>query len=238
VDFNSKDKVIFMLYFLDTANLEQIKRAFDLYPMSGVTTNPTIISKEKTNFLGLLNEIRWLIGPEKALHVQVINLNAKDIVEEARFLQEQIGGNLYIKVPVIPEGIKAMKQLKQEGFKITATAIFTADQALMAALAGAEFVAPYVNRIDNISGKGVDVVAQIVTLFKNYQLDAKVLAASFKNVQQVHDVGMVGGQSVTVSAEIMDSLLSHPLTDTSVAQFINDWESVYGEGKVCNNLDN
>lgn len=221
-----------MLYLLDTANLGQIKRAFDLYPMSGVTTNPTIISKEKRSFLDILKGIREVIGEDKMLHVQAVSTKAEDIVKEAEYLQEAIGGNLYIKVPVIPEGIKAMKILKEKGIKITATAIFTAEQALMAAIAGAEFVAPYVNRIDNISGNGVDVVAQIVQLFELHNLDAKVLAASFKNVQQVHEVALTGGQSVTVSSEIMDGLLVHPLTDWSVNQFVKDWQCVYGEGKL------
>jgi len=197
-----------MLYILDTANLEQIKRAFDLYPMSGVTTNPTIISKENRNFLDILEEIREIIGEDKMLHVQAVSLKAEDIVKEAEYLNDTIGGNIYIKIPVIPEGIKAMKILKKKGIKITATAVFTAEQALMAAIAGAEFVAPYVNRIDNISGNGVCVVAQIVKLFEIHHIDAKVLAASFKNVQQVHEVILAGAHSATVNAEIMDGLLN------------------------------
>ncbi|MDP4145014.1 MAG: fructose-6-phosphate aldolase [Bacillota bacterium] len=221
-----------MIYLLDTANLEQIKKAFEFYPMSGVTTNPTIISKENRNFLDILKEIREVIGEDKMLHVQALGATAEEIVKEAEYLSQAIGGNLYIKIPVIPEGIKAMMILKQKGMKITATAIFTAQQALMAAVAGADFVAPYVNRIDNISGSGVDVVAQIVQLFENYALDAKVLAASFKNVQQVQEVALAGGHSVTVNAEIMDALLTHPLTDWSVNQFITDWEKVYGAKKL------
>ncbi|QAT39230.1 fructose-6-phosphate aldolase [Clostridium sp. JN-9] len=221
-----------MLYLLDTANLDQIKRAFDLYPMSGVTTNPTIISKEKRSFLDILNQIREIIGQDKMLHVQAVSKNADEIVKEAEYITNTIGGNIYIKVPVIPEGIKAMKILKSKGIKITATAVFTADQALMAAVAGADFVAPYVNRIDNISGNGVNVVKEIVELFKIYNLNTKVLAASFKNVQQVHEVALAGGHSVTVNADIMDGLLSHPLTDWSVDKFVSDWEGVYGKGKL------
>lgn len=225
-----------MMYLLDTANLEQIKRAFDLYPMSGVTTNPTIISKENRNFIEILKGIRSVIGKDKMLHVQAVSTKAEEIVKEAEYLNEVIGGNLYIKVPVIAEGIKAMKILKNKGIKVTATAIFTAEQALMAAVSGAEFVAPYVNRIDNITGSGVNVVDEIMELFELHNVDAKVLAASFKNVQQVHEVALTGAQSVTVNAEIMDKLLEHPLTDWSVEQFIKDWETVYGKGKVTNNL--
>lgn len=225
-----------MMYLLDTANLEQIKRAFDLYPMSGVTTNPTIISKENRNFIEILKGIRSVIGKDKMLHVQAVSTKAEEIVKEAEYLNEVIGGNLYIKVPVIAEGIKAMKILKNKGIKVTATAIFTAEQALMAAVSGAEFVAPYVNRIDNITGSGVNVVDEIMELFELHNVDAKVLAASFKNVQQVHEVALTGAQSVTVNPEIMDKLLEHPLTDWSVEQFIKDWETVYGKGKVTNNL--
>jgi len=220
------------MYLLDTANVEAIKKGVDLYPIAGVTTNPTIISKEKGDFLGILQEIREAIGFDSMLHVQALGRNADDIIKEAHFLQANIPGCLYIKIPVIPEGIKAMKQLKKDGFGITATAIFTADQALMAAMAGADFVAPYVNRIDNISGNGVAVVSEIVTMFKQYNLETKVLAASFKNVQQIHEVSLSGAQSLTAPLEIIEQTLSHPLTDWSVDQFINDWSKVYGDKLV------
>ena len=221
-----------MLYLLDTANAEQIKKAFDLYPMSGVTTNPTIISKEKGNFLDILKTTRNIIGQDKILYVQAVSKKSDEIVKEAEYLSKTIGGKLSIKIPVIPEGIKAIKILKKEDIKTTATTIFTPQQALIAAEAGASFVAPYVNRLDNISGDGVGTVAQIVELFNLNGLDTKVLAASFKNVQQVHEVALAGAQAVTVSAEIMDNLVSHPLTDWSVEKFIKDWEGVYGKGEL------
>ena len=225
-----------MLYLLDTADLSAIKKAYDLYPMDGVTTNPTIISKEKTNFIKHLKAIRSIIGEESMLHVQVLGETAEVMIEEAKYLQEKIGGNLYIKVPVTPQGIKTMKVLSKDGFKITATAIFTAQQALMAAKAGADFVAPYVNRIDNISGNGVAVVEEIVHLFNTFDLDSKVLAASFKNVQQVHESLLNGAHSVTINMENFEMLLEHPLTDWSVDQFIKDWEGVYGERKTVLDL--
>lgn len=221
-----------MEYMLDTANLKAIERSFDLYPMDGVTTNPTIISKENRDFLLILKDIRKIIGENSMLHVQAVATTANEIVKEAEYLYNVIGGNLYIKVPVIPEGIKAMKEIKKRGMKITATAIFTAQQALMAAKAGADYVAPYVNRIDNISGEGTAVVEEIVRLLNLYALDTKVLAASFKNVQQVHNVSLTGAQSVTVNPEILEKMLYHPLTDWSVEQFINDWENVYDKGKL------
>ncbi|NFR87284.1 MULTISPECIES: fructose-6-phosphate aldolase [unclassified Clostridium] len=218
-----------MIYILDTANLQEIKRAYEFYPMEGVTTNPSIISKEKGDFIKILKNIREIIGNDSMLHAQVLSLKAEDMIEEAKYISEQVGGNIYIKIPVTPDGIKAIKILSKEGYKITATAIFTAQQALIAAKAGAYFVAPYVNRIDNISGNGVEVVGEIIELLEFNNLNTKVLAASFKNVQQVNDVALRGCQSVTVGSDIMDKLIEHPLTELSVKQFINDWENVYNK---------
>ncbi|MBP1890019.1 fructose-6-phosphate aldolase 2 [Clostridium moniliforme] len=225
-----------MIYMLDTANLNAIRKAFDIYPITGVTTNPTIISKENRDFIGLLKEIREIIGEDTMLHAQVIGKSAEDMIKEAKYLNETIGGNFYVKIPVTKEGIKAIRVLSKEGINITATAIFTAQQALMAAVSGAKFVAPYVNRIDNISGNGVEVVKDIIEELKLYNLDCKVLAASFKNVQQVQDLSRNGVHSVTVNPDIMDKMLEHPLTDWSVDQFINDWEKVYGEGKLTTDV--
>lgn len=223
-----------MLILLDTADLNSIKYANDIYPLDGVTTNPTIISKEKKDFLTILKDIRDIIGEEKMLHVQAVGTKAEDIIKEAKYLNEKIGGNLYIKIPVNEQGIKAMKKLSKDGYKITATAIFTAQQALMAAKAGAEFVAPYVNRIDNIMGNGIGVVSDIVTIFDNFNIDSKVLAASFKNTEQVHNACLMGADSVTVNENIIKQLIYHPLTDTSVHNFIDDWEKQYGKNvKTC-----
>ena len=216
--------------FLDTANLERVRNAFGLYPLDGVTTNPTIIAREKTDFLGVLKGIREVIGPDAMLHVQAVGRTAETIAEEARYLNRELGGKLYIKIPVIPEGIKAIKILSTEGIDTTATAVFTAEQALMAAKAGAGFVAPYVNRLDDIGGNGVEVVAQIAAEFRTLGIGAKVLAAGFKNVQQVHDAVLAGSHSITVNTDLMDQMMTHPLTDRSVENFISDWETAYGRG--------
>jgi fructose-6-phosphate aldolase 2 len=225
-----------MLYLLDTADPVAIRRSYDLYPIAGVTTNPTIMARENTKFLPRINEIRSIIGVKAMLHVQALSKVADKIVAEAEYLNEKVGGNLYIKIPVIPEGIKAMKILKEKGVKTTATAIFTPQQALMAAVAGAEFLAPYVNRLDNMCVDGASIVREIVQLLETYHLPAKVLAASFKSVEQVHKVSLYGCQAITVSPEILDALLKHPMTDASVSQFVQDWEKVYGEGKVTTDL--
>lgn len=223
-----------MLILLDTANLEQIKKGVDIFPIDGVTTNPTIISKEKTKFLEHLKKIRGIIGSEKMLHVQAVGTTADDIVEEALYLNKGIGGNLYIKVPVTDYGIKAMKILKEKGIKITATAVITSMQALVAAKAGADFVAPYVNRIDNICGDGVNTVEEIAKIFQIYNLDCRILAASFKNVAQINKCALAGSQAATIGYDLLERLIYHPMTDWSVDTFTADWEGVYGRGTKTN----
>lgn len=216
-----------MIYLVDTANIEHIKKAIDIYPISGVTTNPTIISKENKDFIEIIKDIRDMIGNDKMIHVQTLGETAENIIKEAHFLREIIDGNLFIKIPVMPQGIKAIKQLKKEGFNITATAIFTANQALIAAVAGADFVAPYVNRIDNISGNGVNVVRDILQEFHLYNIKTKVVAASFKNVQQITNVSKAGVDSITVPIELLEKMIEHPMTEWSIKQFKCDWEKAY-----------
>lgn len=222
-----------MIYMLDTANIEEIKKGFDLYPLMGVTTNPSIIAKENRNFYDILGEIREAIGEDAMLHVQALGRDAETIVKEALNLREKVNGNLYIKIPAMPQGIKAMKILREMGIKITATAILTPQQALMAARSGAEYLAPYVNRADNICGEGTKLVEDIVKLLEvSGNTKAKVLGASFKNVNQVHNTILAGAKSVTVNMETMDRLLYHPLSDWSVDTFVSDWEKIYGKGKT------
>ena len=221
-----------MIYILDTADLNAIKHCNEFYPLSGVTTNPTIISKEKTDFWPLLESIRNIIGPEKMLHVQTTAEKAEDIVAEAKLLKERLGGNFYIKIPIGEEGLKATMMLKKIGIPVTVTAIFTPAQALLAAMAGASFVAPYANRLDNILGDGCAVVAETVELLKIYGSDCKVLAASFKNAEQVHRCEMAGCHSVTVSENILKTLATHPMTDSAIEGFKADWKSVYGDKTI------
>lgn len=226
-----------MIYMIDTANIESIARAVDLYPVTGVTTNPTIIAKENRPFFDILRDIRGVIGEEMMLHVQALGAKAEDMVEEARHIRERVGGNLYIKIPANEQGIKAMKLLSREGFNITATAILTPQQALMAATAGAEYLAPYVNRADNICGDGIAIVEEISRLLEvSGNEKAKVLGASFKSVKQVHDTILAGSKSVTINPETLDRLLYHPLSEWSVDTFVSDWEGVYGHGKLTTHV--
>lgn len=215
------------MLILDTANLKDIEEAIEYYPITGITTNPTIISKEDADYIETFKQIRNLIGKEKMLHVQVLAEDAKTIVEEGLYLEELLGDNTYIKVPVTKEGIKGIKILKEKNVKITATAIFTPLQALVAAEAGASFVAPYVNRIDNLQGNGVSVVEKIKTLFEKHEIDAEILAASFKNIQQIQETLLAGAENVTVTLELLEKLIYCPSTDLSVDQFIQDWNNKF-----------
>ena len=166
------------------------------------------------------------------LHVQTTQKTAEGIVKEAKLLKERIGGNFYIKIPIGEEGIKATMELKKLGINVTVTAIFTPAQALIAAKAGADFVAPYVNRLDNIIGDGCDVAAEIVSQLKIFGYDCKVLVASFKNAEQVHKCASVGCHSVTVSASILKTVISHPMTDAAIEGFDRDWAEIYGDKTI------
>ena len=225
-----------MEYLIDSANLEEIKYANEFYPIAGVTTNPSLVAKEKSDFTELITSIRNIIGKDKMLHVQTTATKAEDIVTEAKMLKEKVDGEFYVKIPIGEEGLKATMMLKKEGIGVTMTAIFTSQQALIAAKAGADFVAPYVNRLDNICGDGVSVVSEIVDLFDIHGLSAKVLAASFKNVYQVQQVANCGGHTSTISFDVLKTAISHPMTDAAIAGFEKDWKGVYGDKGVADLL--
>ena len=217
-----------MIYVADTANIEELKQLFYYFPLEGVTTNPTILAQEKKPLSIILPELIELVG-DKMLHVQMISEKAEDMLREAKAYKAKygLGDNYYAKIPVTAEGYKAMPMIKDAGMNVTATAIFTQQQALVAARSGADWVAPYVNRLDNISSHGIEVVSNIVDNIKCYGLETKVLAASFKTVDQVHRVSMAGAHAATISFEILERLRSHPMTDMSVDWFTKDAEGLY-----------
>lgn len=226
-----------MLYLLDTANREAIRACCEFYPVAGVTTNPTIISKEKGDFREIITSIRSIIGPDKMLHVQTTEDEAEAILREAEKIRDAVGGSFYIKIPVTKEGLKAASLCKSHGIGVTMTAIFTQPQALLAARAGADFVAPYINRLDNIVSDGVRVVEEIVNIYRTYGIKTRVLAASFKNAEQVHKVSLTGADAVTINPDLFDTLIYHPLTYYAIDDFAKDWETVYGEKKAGELLD-
>ena len=221
-----------MLYILDTADLDAIKHCNEFYPLDGVTTNPSIIAKEHDDFWKIVKGIREIIGEDKMLHVQTTQTKAEKIVEEAKLLVNELGGNTYVKIPISEEGLKATMMLKKLNIRVTVTAIFTPAQALISAKAGASFVAPYVNRLDNILGDGTNVVEEIVKQFNIYKLDTKVLVASFKNAEQVHKSAAAGCHCVTINEEILKLITHHPMTDIAIEGFEKDWARVYGDKKI------
>ena len=212
----------------DTADLDELRKLYTFFPLEGVTTNPTILKHAGYKLSVAVEGIQELVG-NGMVHVQMISSDADDMVREAKKYRTyfDFGDNFYAKIPVTPSGYKAMRILKDAGINVTATAIFTQQQALVAMKAGADFVAPYVSRLDNISSHGIEVVGDIVENIALYGLDGKVLAASFKTVDQIYRTSMAGAHSATISPELLHQLIKHPMTDISVAQFEVDSEGLY-----------
>ncbi len=218
-----------MRILLDTANLKDIKYFNSYYPIEGVTTNPTILSKEGGDVVEQLLEIRRIIGDEKELHIQVTETKFEKIIEEAEALVSTFGKNTYVKIPVTDVGLRVTKYLTDRGYKVTVTAVLTAAQAMLASNAGATYVAPYISRSENLCADGVGTVADIAEIFKVSGTDTQILAASFKTAKEVLDVAVAGCHSATIGSTIMRMLISHTTTDTSIIGFENDWKRVFGD---------
>ena len=218
-----------MRILLDTANLEDIKYFNTYYPIEGVTTNPTILSKEGGDVLANLKAIREIIGDDKELHVQVTEKEFDKIVEEARLLVDYLGINTFVKIPVTDEGLRVTKYLSDRGIGVTVTAVLTAAQAMLASNAGASYVAPYISRSENLCADGVGTVADIAKIFDVSGSDTQILAASFKTAKEVLDVAVEGCHAATIGPSIMRMLISHTTTDTSIAGFDKDWKAAFGD---------
>ncbi len=217
-----------MIYMADTADLGELRNLYTFFPLDGVTTNPTILSQAGLKLSVAVEGIQELVG-NGMVHVQMLSQKADDMVREAKKYRSyfDFGDNFFAKIPVTPEGYRAMRILKYTGIRVTATAIFTQQQALVAMRAGADFVAPYVSRLDNISSHGIEVVADIVQNTIEYDLDSRVLAASFKTVDQIYRVSMAGAHSATICPELLYQLIKHPMTDISVKKFEEDGQGLY-----------
>ncbi len=217
-----------MIYMADTADLDELKRLYQFFPLEGVTTNPTILNHAGNKLSVAVEGIQQLVGTGM-VHVQMISPESDDMVREAKKYRSyfDFGDNFYAKIPVTENGYRAMRILKDAGINVTATAIFTQQQALVAMKAGADFVAPYVSRLDNISSHGIEVVGDIVKNISTYNLKGKVLAASFKTVDQIYRVSMAGAHSATIGPELLHQLIKHPMTDIGVKQFEVDSEGLY-----------
>lgn len=218
-----------MIYLADSANAQAVLDLIDRFPIEGVTTNPTIVAREKGDFRRLLTDMRAAIGPDRMLHVQTMQTQAEAMAREALQIRDALGGNLYVKIPATPQGLKALRILSGQGVRTTATAIFSAQQALLCARAGADFVAPYVNKLSDLCINAIDVVGEIVRLFERFGLKTQVLSASFRNVDQVNQVALMGSHAITLPVPFFDKLIEHPMTDLALEGFHRDWRSVYGE---------
>lgn len=219
-----------MKLIIDDANLEKIKDLYEFYPIDGVTTNPSILAKSDKQPFETLKAIREFIGADAELHVQVIPLDAEGMVADAHKIQEVLGKNTYVKIPTTKEGLKAMKILSKEGANITATAIYTAMQAYLAGKAGAHYAAPYVNRIDNLGANGINTAKSIHDIFKNNGLKTEVLAASFKNSQQVLELCEYGIGASTIAPDVIEGLVTNDCVTVAVANFTKDFEGLCGAG--------
>ena len=224
-----------MEFIIDTVNLDEIKEAVEYMPIVGVTSNPSIVKKTSPqNFFEHMREIREIIGKERSLHVQVISKDCDTIVKEAHRILEEIDDQVYIKVPVSYEGIKAIKILKAEGVNVTATAVYDLMQGYMALAARADYIAPYVNRIGNLGADPMELINELSNRIVMDGYDTKIVAASFKGVQQVRDAFNYGAQSITAPVEVLKQIFKNPNIEKAVDDFNADWYAMYGEGTgIC-----
>jgi len=210
-----------MKFFIDTANIDEIKEAHSMGMVDGVTTNPSLIAKEGRDFKEIIQEICAVVdGPISA---EVISLDAEGMLKEARDLAG-IHANIVVKVPMTVDGLKATRQLTQEEIKTNVTLVFSPLQALMAAKAGATFVSPFVGRLDDLSQEGLLLVEQIVEIYSNYAFDTEIIVASVRNPLHVLDSALIGADIATIPFDVLAKLAAHPLTDKGIKAFLDDWE--------------
>ena len=217
-----------MNFFIDTANIEEIRKAWELGVIDGVTTNPSLISKENREPLGLLKEICSMVdGPVSA---EAVSLNADEMVKEAEELAK-IADNIVVKIPMTENGLIAVKRLSAAGIKTNVTLIFSPSQALLAAKAGATYVSPFVGRLDDISHTGMDIVRDILEIYENYLFDTEIIVASIRNPLHVVEAAKMGAHVATIPYNVITQLIKHPLTDIGIERFLKDWEKVKGKAK-------
>jgi transaldolase len=212
-----------MKFFIDTANIDEIKEAAALGVLDGVTTNPSLVSKEGKDFRKLLDEIlKILDGPVSA---EVISTDYQDILKEGRDLAS-IHKNIVVKVPLIKEGLKAVKTLTGEGIKVNVTLCFSPTQAILAAKAGATYVSPFIGRLDDISTNGMELISQIVQIYRNYDFKTEVLVASVRHPLHVVEAALIGADVCTIPFDVINKMFNHPLTDIGLEKFLNDWKKL------------
>lgn len=212
-----------MKFFIDTANIEEIKRAWDIGVIDGVTTNPSLISKEGKDPIDLLKEICSIVsGPVSA---EALSMKADEMVKEAESLAK-IHENIVIKIPMGEEGLKAVKKLSGMGIKTNVTLVFSPGQALLAAKAGATYASPFVGRLDDISHTGMNLIGEMIEIFDNYMFNTEVIVASIRNPLHVIEAAKMGAHIATIPYSVIAQLIKHPLTDIGIEKFLKDWEKV------------
>jgi len=210
-----------MKFFIDTANIEEIREASKLGILDGVTTNPSLVAKENRDYFKLLEEICEIVdGPISA---EVISTDYEGIIKEGERLSK-INKNIVIKVPIIKEGLKAVKTFTEKGIKTNVTLCFSANQALLAAKAGATYISPFIGRLDDISQPGMELISQILTIYRNYGFQTEVLVASVRHPVHVLEAAMLGADVITMPFKVIDQLINHPLTTIGLEKFLSDWK--------------
>ena len=217
---------------IDDANVTKIRRIYEFYPVDGVSTNPSLLAKAGRPPYEVLREIRSIVGPDGELFVQTTTLQAEDMLKEAHRILKELGESTLIKIPCIPEGFKAMAALKREGVRFICTAIYTPMQGFLAAKCGAEYVAPYINRISAMGYDGVQVAKAIHDAITRNGLDSGLLAASFKNGQQVLELAKYGVKAVTVAPDVIESMINNATINADIARFGDEFHGLAGADKT------
>ena len=219
-----------MEFFIDTANVEEIKKANDMGVICGVTTNPSLIAKEGRKFEEVIKEITSIVDGAISGEVKATTVDAEGMIREGREIAA-IHPNMVVKIPMTIEGLKAVKVLSTEGIKTNVTLIFSANQALLAARAGATYVSPFLGRLDDISQPGIDLIRTIADIFQIYALDTKIIAASVRNPIHVIDCALAGADIATIPYKVIEQMTKHPLTDQGIEKFQADYKAVFGESE-------
>ena len=217
-----------MKLFIDTANVEDIRKANAMGVICGVTTNPSLIAKEGRDFNEVIAEIASIVDGPISGEVKATTVDAEGMIAEGREIAK-IHPNMVVKIPMTVEGLKAVKVLAAEGIKTNVTLIFSANQALLAARAGATYVSPFLGRLDDISQPGIQLIEDIVTIFENYGLETEIIAASVRNPIHVTDCALAGADIATIPYSVIETMTKHPLTDQGIAKFQKDYIAVFGE---------
>lgn len=217
-----------MKFFIDTANVDDIKKANDMGVICGVTTNPSLIAKEGRDFNEVIKEITSIVDGPISGEVKATTVDAEGMINEGREIAA-IHPNMVVKIPMTAEGLKAVKVLSAEGIKTNVTLIFSANQALLAARAGATYVSPFLGRLDDINTPGINLIEDIVQIFENYGIETEIIAASVRNTMHVLDCALAGADIATVPYKVIMQMINHPLTDQGIEKFQKDYKAVFGE---------